>query len=280
MKRKRHSERGQQLQPCAGHSLHELLVAMLVWAALTGLAAPAMHTWALDLQLQTTLDELARGLALARSEALATGRVVEFRFRALPAGQRVAINRTAILFSPSGNATPATLTLCDRRSTGRSLVVARSGRVRAASGQCGYALAEVLAGLLLLAVSALALAQGLLQARHTVTTSALQSAALDALGAANEGSRLLGTQTTFPAEAAALAAVWRATYGGGGLSTGAGTGTGTGTGTGAGTGTGNTSPSAIVSPTLLLSWQPVASDGGWLATAATGGLELAMESHP
>ena len=274
MQRFKHHERRQRLRPSAGHSLQELLVALLVLGILAALATPALHTWALDLQLQTTLDELARGLALARSEALATGRVVEFRYRALPAGQQVAINRSAILFSPSGNATPATLTLCDRRSTGRSLVVARSGRVRATNGQCGYALAEVLAGLLLLAVSALALAQGLLQARQTVASSTLQSAALDALSAANEGSRLLGTQAIFPLEAAPLAAAWRATYGGGGLSTGTGNGTGTGTGTG------NTSPSSTFSPTLLLSWQPVASAGGWLATAATGGLELAMESHP
>lgn len=266
MKRLRHHKRRQRLRPCAGHSLQELLVALLVLGVLAALATPALHTWTMDLQLQTTLDELARGLALARSEALATGRVVEFRYRALPAGQRVAINRSAILFSPSGNATPATLTLCDRRSTGRSLVVARSGRVRTASGQCGYALAEVLAGLLLLAVSALALAQGLLQARQTVASSTLQSAALDALTAANEGSRLLGTQATFPLEAAPLAAAWRATYGGGGLSTG--------------TDTGNTSPSFTLSPTLLLSWQPVASAEGWLATAATGGLKLALESHP
>jgi len=266
MKRKRHSERGQQLQPCAGHSLHELLVAMLVWAALTGLAAPAMHTWALDLQLQTTLDELARGLALARSEALATGQVVQFRYRTLPNGQRVSINRSAILFSPSGNATPATLTLCDRRSNGRSLVVARSGRVRAASGQCGFALAEVLAALLLLAVSALALAQGLLQARQSVASSALQTTALDAVTAANEGSRLLGAQATFPAEAAPLAAAWRATYSGGDTNTASAT----------------VNPTTIpaASPRLVLSWQPVASAGGWLATVASGGLELAMESHP
>jgi type II secretory pathway pseudopilin PulG len=225
---------------------------------LSGLAAPALQAWALDLQLQSTLDELARGLALARSEALATGRIVEFRYRTPPVGQRLAINRSAILFSPSGIATPATLTLCDRRSTGRSLVVARSGRVRAASGQCGFALAEVLAGLLLLAVSALALAQGLLQARQTVATSTLQTAALDALTAANEGSRLLGLQATFPAEASPLAAAWRATYAGGA-----------------------TSASPLnPNPTLVLSWQPVASAGGWLATAATGRLQLAMETHP
>jgi len=260
MQRQRHHGRGQR--PSSGNTLPELLVVLLALALLAGLAAPGLQTWALDLQLQATLDELARGLALARSEALATGRVVEFRYRALPAGQRVAINRSAILFSPSGNATPATLTLCDRRSTGRSLVVARSGRVRTASGQCGFALAEVLAGLLLLTVSALALAQGLLQARQAVASSTLQSVALDALTAANEGSRLLGAQATFPVEAAPLAAAWRATYGGGGVNTA------------------NPPLSPTLNPTLALSWQPVAGAGGWLATAATGGLKLATESHP
>jgi len=239
-----------------------LLVVVLVLVLLAGLAAPALQVWALDLQLQTTLDELARGLALARSEALATGRVVEFRYRTLPNNQRVSINRSAILFSPSGSATPATLTLCDRRGRGRSLVLARSGRVRAASGQCGFAMAEVLASVLLLAVSALALAQGLLQARQTVASSTLQSAALDALTAANEGSRLLGAQAVFPVEAAPLAAAWRATYGSGGANTA------------------NPTLTPSPNPTLALSWQPVANAGGWLATAATGGLHLAMESHP
>lgn len=258
MQRQRHQKRERRLG--TGHSLPELLAVLLMLAVLSGLAAPALQAWALDLQLQTTLDELTRGLALARSEALATGRVVEFRYRTVPVGQRVSINRSAILFSPSGNATPATLTLCDRRSTGRSLVVARSGRVRATSGQCGFALAEVLASLLLLAVSALALAQGLLQARQTIASSTLQTAALDALAAAAEGSRLLGVQATFPAEAAPLAAAWRTTYAGGA------------------TGAGSLSPN--VSPTLALSWQPVASAGGWLATADTGGLPLALETHP
>jgi Tfp pilus assembly protein PilV len=256
---------------------------LLVLVLLAGLATPALQTWMLDLQLQTTLDELTRGLALARSEALATGRVVEFRYRPLPAGQRVTINRSAILFSPSGNATPATLTLCDRRRAGRSLIVARSGRVRAASGQCGFVLAEVLAGLLLLAVGALALAQALLQSRQTLANSTLQTTALDALSSANEGSRLLGNHATFPAEAESLAAAWRATYSGGGSSP---------------------TPSLDYSPTLALSWQPLSggntaagaslgasagvnnaasamtSAGGWIVTAATGGLKLAMESHP
>lgn len=270
MQRQRHHGRGQRERLCTGQSLPELLVVALVLAVLAALATPALQTWALDLQLQTTLDELARGLALARSEALATGQVVQFRYRTLPNGQRVSINRSAILFSPSGNATPATLTLCDRRSNGRSLVVARSGRVRAASGQCGFALAEVLAALILLAVSALALAQGLLQARQSVASSALQTTALDAVAAANEGSRLLGAQATFPAEAAPLAAAWRATYSGGDTNTASATVSATVNST--------TIPAA--SPRLVLSWQPVASAGAWLATVATGGLELAMESHP
>jgi type II secretory pathway pseudopilin PulG len=291
MKRQRHHGRGQRQRPSTGHSLPELLLVLLVLVLLAGLATPALQTWMLDLQLQTTLDELTRGLALARSEALATGRVVEFRYRPLPAGQRVTINRSAILFSPSGNATPATLTLCDRRRAGRSLIVARSGRVRAASGQCGFVLAEVLAGLLLLAVGALALAQALLQSRQTVANSTLQTMALDALSSANEGSRLLGNHATFPAEAEPLAATWRATYSGGGSSP---------------------TPSLDYSPTLALSWQPLSSGntaagasagantgvnnaasagannaasamtsaGGWIVTAATGGLKLAMESHP
>jgi len=279
MKRQRRHGREQRQRPPAGHSLPELLVVLLMLVLLAGLATPALQTWALDLQLQTTLDELKRGLALARSEALATGRVVEFRYRPLPGGQRVTINRSAILFSPSGNATPATLTLCDRRRTGRSLIVARSGRVRAASGQCGFALAEVLAGLLLLAVGALALAQSLLQSRQTVANSTLQTTVLDALSAATDGSRLLGNQATFPAEAEPLAATWRTTYSGGGSSP---------------------TPSLDFSPTLALSWQPapgnsadvvanaganagasaMTSAGGWVVTAATGGLKLAMESHP
>lgn len=235
----------------AGHGLTELLVVLLVLAVLAGLAAPALQAWALELQLQTTLDELARGLALARTEALATGRVVEFRYRPLPSGQRLSINRSGILFGPSGNATPGTLTLCDRRGMGRSLVVARSGRVRIASAQCGFALAEVLVALVLLAGASLALAQSVLQARHTVVETALHATALDAAAAAAEGSRLLGPQSGFPADATLLVASWRATYAGNGTT-----------------------------PALVLGWQPVPGAALWQTTAATGGVRLALEVRP
>ncbi|MEY4376946.1 MAG: hypothetical protein RJB26_1496, partial [Pseudomonadota bacterium] len=159
---------------------------------------------------------------------------------------------------------PATLTLCDRRGTGRSLVVARSGRVRAATAQCGFVMVEVLASMVLLAVSALALAQGVWQSRHTVADSALQATAMDAVAAAAEASRLLGQQEQMPAEAAPLANAWRDTYAGGNGST----------------------------PALVLVWHPAVTSGAgtgvgdpasgalWQATATAGNLQVALVVHP
>lgn len=251
-----------------GHQLPELLVVLLVLAVLAGLAAPGLQAWALNLQLQATLDELSRGLALARTEAIATGRVVEFRYRALPPGQRVAINRGAIWFGPAGTATPATLTLCDRRGTGRTLIVARSGRVRAANGQCGFAFAEVLVGLFLLACGSLALAQNILQTRQSVASTALHAAAMNAVTAATEVSRLAGAPLASPEDAAPLFAAWEASFTGGGMSdlTGNGNGNGTDNGTGG--------------PRLVLRWQRVPGTTGWQATATSGGLRVTLEAQP
>lgn len=253
-----------------GHQLPELLVVLLVLAVLAGLAAPGLQAWALNLQLQATLDELSRGLALARTEAIATGRVVEFRYRTLPPGQRVAINRGAILFSPAGTATPATLTLCDRRGTGRALIVARSGRVRTANGQCGFAFAEVLVGLFLLACGSLALAQNILQTRLSVGSTALHAAAMNAVTAATEASRLAGAPSASPEDAAPLFAAWEANFTGGGMSNLTGNTTGSGTG----------NKSGRDGPRLVLRWQRIPGTAGWQATATSGGLSVTLEAQP
>jgi Type II transport protein GspH len=173
----------------------------------------------------------------------------------------VVINRSAILFSPSGNATPATLTLCDRRDSGRALVVSRSGRVRPANGQCGFAFAEVLAALFLLALGSLALAQNFLQARHSVATTALHATALNAVTAATEASRLLAPLPSAGPnagpgfgqdDATSLHALWSGTF----------------------------AASDTAGPSLVLHWQWVDGSTAWEATATASGLRVALEARP
>ncbi len=157
-----------------GQTLLELLLVLAVLAVLGGLAAPTLRHFALDLGRDATVDELARGLALARVTAQATGVTAQLcrasakaattngtgsaagcldavgewtdgwqvaasgvlRHGSPASGQRLFGNRGSIYFSPSGAATPVTLVVCDLRGSAfaRSLVVSRSGRVRTTNG--------------------------------------------------------------------------------------------------------------------------------------------------
>lgn len=160
-----------------GQTLLELLLVLAALAVLGGLAAPSLRNFTLDLGRDATVDELARGLALARVTAQATGIAAQLcranvtaaasygasspatcldgvgewtdgwqvttsralRHGSPASGQRLFSNRSSIYFSPSGGATPVTLVVCDSRGStfARSLVVSRSGRVRTANGGTG-----------------------------------------------------------------------------------------------------------------------------------------------
>lgn len=146
-----------------GHTLSELLAALLIVAILVAAAAPSFAGWLLDLRRDAAVTaslhalHLARQLAALRHEAvsvcgtrgdlLCSGRTDwsaglmiaadggQMR-RELPVGPAVLLhsNRTAIRFEAgTGYATPATLSVCDRRgpSSARTVIVSRSGRPRA-----------------------------------------------------------------------------------------------------------------------------------------------------
>jgi type IV fimbrial biogenesis protein FimT len=147
----------------AGHTLSELLVTLGLVALLAAAAAPAFAGWLLDLRRDAAVAaslhaiHVARQLAAVRAENVSlcgsrTGRACSGLTdwsggllvttdggqarRSLPlAGQaRLRSNRAEIRFAAgSGHASPATLTICDRRGPGaaRAVVVSRSGRPRA-----------------------------------------------------------------------------------------------------------------------------------------------------
>lgn len=147
----------------AGHTLIELLVTLGLVAVLAATAAPAFAGWLLDLRRDAAVSatlhaiHVARQLAAVRAENVSlcgssaglscTGltdwsdallvategrhaqRVVPLRGHAL-----LRSNRAEIRFAAgSGHASPATLTICDRRgpTAARTVIVSRSGRPRA-----------------------------------------------------------------------------------------------------------------------------------------------------
>ncbi len=148
-----------------GHTLIELLTALAVIAIIAAAAIPAFSRLLLDSRRNATITSavhavnLARQLAAIRDEPIHlcgtqderacsgradwSGRLLlandhDDLLRVLPltaAGrtQRVRSNRTAIRFEGgSGFASPATLTICDRRGprAARALIISRSGRPR------------------------------------------------------------------------------------------------------------------------------------------------------
>jgi type IV fimbrial biogenesis protein FimT len=148
-----------------GHTLPELLAMLAIAAVIAGAAVPVFSNLLLESRMNAALSttmhavNLARQFSATRSEAMrlcgsddareCSGRpdwtpgllVVDaadrFRESVLlsdgPGAPRIRSNRATIDFEGgSGFATPATLTICDRRGTraARAVIVSRSGRPR------------------------------------------------------------------------------------------------------------------------------------------------------
>lgn len=146
-----------------GHSLVELMVALGLVAVLATTAVPSLSRWLLDLRRDSAVAatmhalHVARQLAAVRAQAVslcgsrdgetcsggtdwsggllvATGDGRPPRVIALAPAPSLRSNRAEIRFEAgSGHASPATLTVCDRRGrdAARAVVVSRSGRPRA-----------------------------------------------------------------------------------------------------------------------------------------------------
>lgn len=147
----------------AGHTLTELLVTLGLVAILAATAAPSFAGWLLDLRRDAAVSaslhavHVARQLAAVRgenvslcgsraglscsgltdwSDALLVATDGSNALRIVPLGgnARLRSNRAEIRFTAgSGHASPATLTICDRRGpeAARTVIVSRSGRPRA-----------------------------------------------------------------------------------------------------------------------------------------------------
>lgn len=152
-----------RIPPQSGHTLIELLATLAIVAILVAAAVPSFARWLLDLRRDAAVTlslhavHVARQLAAVRSEAITLcgrrdderctgstdwsggllvatpgGRVQ--RNLPLAAASLLHSNRTEIRFEAgTGHATPATLSVCDRRGPAfaRTVVVSRSGRPRA-----------------------------------------------------------------------------------------------------------------------------------------------------
>ena len=151
--------------PRQGHTLPELLAMLGIAAVIAGAAVPVFSNLLLESRMNAAIAtamhavNLARQFSATRSEAIrlcgsddaqeCSGRpdwtrgllladdVDAFRESILLAGgngaPRIRSNRAAIDFEGgSGFATPATITLCDRRGAraARAVIVSRSGRPR------------------------------------------------------------------------------------------------------------------------------------------------------
>jgi type IV fimbrial biogenesis protein FimT len=146
-----------------GHTLVELLATLGLLAVLTASAAPSFGNWLLDIRRDCAVTaslhavHIARQLAAVRGEAvslcgtrdelrcsgltdwsqgllIATQSGQARRGLAVPGASRLRTNRAEIRFEAgTGHASPATLSICDRRgaAAARTVIVSRSGRPRA-----------------------------------------------------------------------------------------------------------------------------------------------------
>ncbi|HEY7752555.1 MAG TPA: GspH/FimT family pseudopilin [Steroidobacteraceae bacterium] len=151
------------IRPQPGHTLVELLATLGVIAVLAASAAPSFAHWLLDIRRDSAVTaslhavHVARQLAAVRGEAVSLcGTLDELRCSGLtdwsrglllatqsgrarrgltvPAASSLRANRAEIRFEAgTGHASPATLSICDRRgaAAARTVIVSRSGRPRA-----------------------------------------------------------------------------------------------------------------------------------------------------
>jgi type IV fimbrial biogenesis protein FimT len=153
----------ERISPQPGHTVVELLATLAIVAILAAAALPSFARWLLDLRRDAAVTlslhavHVARQLAAVRSETITLcGRRDDQRCtgsmnwsggllvaapngrlqRDLPLASASGLhsNRAEIQFEAgTGHATPATLSVCDRRgpASARTVVVSRSGRPRA-----------------------------------------------------------------------------------------------------------------------------------------------------
>jgi type IV fimbrial biogenesis protein FimT len=156
-----------RIPACSGHTLPELLAMLGIAAVLAVAAVPVFSNLLLESRMNATVAtalhavNLARQFSATRSEAVSlcgidaaggcsgdpdwsAGLVVTAEPRAYrhrlelagPARSRIRSNRAILDFEAgTGFATPATLTICDRRGAraARAVIVSRSGRPRSST---------------------------------------------------------------------------------------------------------------------------------------------------
>ncbi|MGQ0428957.1 MAG: pilus assembly FimT family protein [Gammaproteobacteria bacterium] len=161
-----------RIAPAVGHTLVEILVVMGLAAVLATLAVPTFSAWVLDSRRDATVVAALHAIHFARQFAAVRGEAVKLcgsreglrcsgladwsagflvsnsdgsLRRALPAGvaadsPQMRSNRPVVRFEGgTGHATPATLTICDRRgaAAARAVIISRSGRPRVESVATG-----------------------------------------------------------------------------------------------------------------------------------------------
>jgi type IV fimbrial biogenesis protein FimT len=151
------------MRPQPGHTLVELLATLGLIAVLATAAAPSFTSWLLDIRRDSALTaslhavHAARQLAAVRGESItlcgsrdgmrctgltdwSQGLLIAAqdgrarRGLTVPGASRLRANRVEVRFEAgTGHATPATLSICDRRgaASARTVIVSRSGRPRA-----------------------------------------------------------------------------------------------------------------------------------------------------
>lgn len=83
-----------------GFTLIELIIALALLAFLTSLAAPGFSQWIANTRVRTTAESIQNGLMLAKAEAIAKNRKVQF---ALTTTEPIPANATSITASETGS---------------------------------------------------------------------------------------------------------------------------------------------------------------------------------